>query len=222
MKHVVDIIMGAILALVLLPVIAGLAAVGAVMWRANPFFVQERVGHHGQTFRLWKLRSLPLDTPAYTDKYSLEQVPVPRYGRFLRRLHLDELPQIFHVISRKMSLVGPRPEMRFLHEQMPADFAALRVSVRPGVTGLWQISPGLSGLIVETPEYDRAYVQAHSLRLDAWILYRTALTTFGAKPVGIAQIPARVLPSEGRDLEMAMPEGVRIDNTDADNAVSAT
>ena len=194
MKRAVDLVVASLLAVVAVPLLALLTIVGAMVWRTNPYFVQERVGYGGRIFRLWKLRSLPPTAPAYTDKYSLREVPISRYGYWLRRLHLDELPQIFHVITRKMSLVGPRPEMEFLHHQMPQDFARRRVAVLPGVTGLWQISPAVGGLIVEAPEYDRAYVAAHPVRLDIWVLYRTALQALGARQVTLADVPRWVTP----------------------------
>ena len=198
MKRAIDLIGGSLLAVVAVPLILLLATAGTVVWRANPFFVQERIGRDGRRFRLWKLRSLPVRAPAYADKYALNEVPIPWFGRMLRRLHLDELPQLFHVVSGKMSLVGPRPEMAFLHERMPADFAALRVSVRPGVTGLWQISPAVQGLILEAPEYDRAYVAASRLRLDVWILYRTLAQAVGARHVALDAVPASLLAPEAR------------------------
>jgi lipopolysaccharide/colanic/teichoic acid biosynthesis glycosyltransferase len=192
-KRCIDLVLGTSLAVLALPVITLLAVVGAMVWRANPFFVQERIGRGGAPYRVWKLRSLPVAAPAYADKYALGSVPIPPYGRLLRRLHLDELPQLFHAVSGRMSLVGPRPEMAFLHEQMPTEFAAERVSVRPGITGLWQVSPALAGLILEAPEYDRAYIAAQSVRLDTWILFRTALKAVGAEPVALHEVPAWAL-----------------------------
>jgi lipopolysaccharide/colanic/teichoic acid biosynthesis glycosyltransferase len=194
LKRTIDIGIGGLLAIVSAPVIAVLALIGLGVWRANPFFVQERIGRGGDPYRVWKLRSLPVDAPAYADKYAIEAVPVPAFGQLLRRLHLDELPQIMHVVSGKMSLVGPRPEMGFLHAQMPRDFAEDRVSVRPGVTGLWQVSPALAGLIHEAPEYDRTYLALRNVRLDAYILYRTGLKVLGAPPVTLDQLPAWVRP----------------------------
>jgi lipopolysaccharide/colanic/teichoic acid biosynthesis glycosyltransferase len=205
LKKAVDVVAAAVIATVAVPIIAVLALVGLVVWRANPFFVQERVGRHGEPYRLWKLRSLPPQAPAYADKYAIDEVPVPAFGRLIRKLHLDELPQIFQVLTGKMSLVGPRPEMAFLHEQMPTDFAEERVRVRPGVTGLWQVSEACAGLILETPEYDRAYLAARSLRLDAWILWRTVLKFLGARPITLTDVPAWALSAEGRDV-LAMVE----------------
>jgi lipopolysaccharide/colanic/teichoic acid biosynthesis glycosyltransferase len=195
LKRSFDILVGGALAILAAPAIVGLSVIGLVVWRANPFFVQERVGLGGTPYRVWKLRSMPLEAPAYADKYAIGQVPIPPYGRLIRRLHLDELPQILHVVSGKMSLVGPRPEMAFLHERMPADFAEARVSVRPGVTGLWQVSPGLDGLIMESPEYDRAYLHLQNVRLDAWILWRTVRKVLGAPQVTLADVPAWAVPA---------------------------
>jgi lipopolysaccharide/colanic/teichoic acid biosynthesis glycosyltransferase len=197
-KKLFDTLAGSLIAAVALPIVAVLALLGLGVWRTNPFFVQERVGRHGQVYRLLKLRSLPPEVPAYADKYALQEVPVPAFGRLIRKFHLDELPQVFHVLSGKMSLVGPRPEMVFLHEQMADEFAEERVRVRPGVTGLWQVSEACSGLILESPEYDRAYLAARSLRLDAWILWRTVLKFLGAAPITLADIPRWALSSEGQ------------------------
>jgi lipopolysaccharide/colanic/teichoic acid biosynthesis glycosyltransferase len=193
-----DLGVGLLISVVALPIVAVLAVVGLGVWRTNPFFVQDRVGRNGATYRLLKLRSLPPEAPAYADKYALDEVPIPAFGRLIRKFHLDELPQIAHVLTGKMSLVGPRPEMAFLHEQMDHDFAVERVSVRPGVTGLWQVSEACSGLILESPQYDRAYLAAESMRLDTWILWRTVLKFLGAAPITLADVPHWALSPEGQ------------------------
>jgi hypothetical protein len=108
------------------------------------------------------------------DKYALRDVRVPAFGRFLRRTHLDELPQLLLVPLGTMSLVGPRPEMPSVMARYPAGFVTERTSVRPGCTCLWQLSRSADGLIYEAPEYDRAYLHHGGPLLDAWILYRTA------------------------------------------------
>ena len=126
-----------------------------------------------------KVRTLPVDTPGYVDKHQLDHSRIPPFCRLLRRLHLDELPQLLLVLRGHMSLVGPRPEMAYLHDLMAPDFAELRTSVRPGCTGLWQISEACIDLISRTPEYDRYYLAQRSLHLDLWVLYRTALKMVG-------------------------------------------
>lgn len=199
MRRAVDVIVGGPIALVAVPVIAVLAVIGALVFSANPFFVQERVGLHGRPFRLLKLRSLPPDTPAYADKYALDEVPIPRWGRLIREFHLDELPQLLLVPIGRMSLVGPRPEMAFLHEQMPPPFAERRVAVRPGCTGLWQTSEACQRLILETPEYDDFYLTHRSWRIDVWVLWLTARKMLNlGRAVTLEQVPDWVVPGEQR------------------------
>jgi len=88
-----------------------------------------------------------------------------------------------------MSLVGPRPEMRVLHDAFDPGFAELRGRVRPGLTGLWQISPHCVGLIGQRPEYDRIYIEMRSWRLDVWIAFRTAMKIAGRGTVHLYQVP---------------------------------
>src|SRR5205823_7969722 len=153
-KRVVDILIGSALAVCALPMIVVLAIGCAISLRTWPFFVQWRVGKNGKLFRMPKLRTLPRSAPAAVDKYELGGVPMPRFCRILRRLHLDELPQLLMVPMGWMSLVGPRPEMPQLLDRYPSEFAAARLQVRPGCTGLWQVSESSTKLIYETPEYD--------------------------------------------------------------------
>jgi lipopolysaccharide/colanic/teichoic acid biosynthesis glycosyltransferase len=193
-KRGVDLVAGSVLALLALPVVAALAL--ALAWSLGcwPFFVQERVGRHGQTFRLWKLRTLPSDAPIDAHKYAIRAVATTPFARFLRRSHLDELPQLFLVPLGRMALVGPRPEMTRLHRDGDAGFGRSRTSVRPGCTGLWQTSVEQHRLIWEAPEYDLFYLRHAGLRLDAWILARTVLMVLGLRPpVTLADVPPSLL-----------------------------
>ena len=190
MKRLIDVVVGTVLALLTLPVILLLAAVAAVNLWAWPFFVQTRIGADGVPFRLVKLRTLPVSTDHYADKRAIESIPLTWISRNLRRTHLDELPQLLLVPIGRMSLVGPRPEMPFLHEQMPASFALRRTEVRPGCTGLWQIGHQCSGLIVEAPEYDLYYVENRSLLLDLWVVWRTVSMMVHRRTVSLADVPA--------------------------------
>ena len=190
MKRSIDVVVGTVLAVLSLPIVLVLAAVSAVNLRAWPFFVQTRIGAGGVPFRLVKLRTLPVSTNHYADKRAIESIPLTWVSRSLRRTHLDELPQLLLVPIGRMSLVGPRPEMRFLHEEMPASFARRRTEVRPGCTGLWQIGHECGGLIVEAPEYDLYYVHNRSLLLDLWIVWRTATMTIHHRTVSLADVPA--------------------------------
>lgn len=178
-RRALDLVLGSVLLVLTLPVVLVVAVVCAVALRANPVFVQDRIGRDGRTFRFVKLRTLPADVPAYVDKHQLDQARIPRVCRLVRRLHLDELPQLLLVVSGKMALVGPRPEMAHLHDGLPAAFAAERTSVRPGCTGFWQISEGCTGLIGDAPEYDRYYVAHRGAALDLWVLVHTARKMIG-------------------------------------------
>lgn len=186
-----DLLVSGVLCLVALPIILVTAVGSAAALRAWPFFVQERVGKGGAPFRFIKIRTLPIEVPSYTDKHGLDLVTIPAFCRALRRLHLDELPQLLLVLRGHMSLVGPRPEMAYLHEQLVPGFATLRTSARPGCTGLWQISEASAGLIGEAPEYDSFYLANRTLRLDLWVLLHTASNMVGiGRPVRLDEVPA--------------------------------
>ena len=193
-RRILDVAVSVFLAFVTLPIVA-LALVGsAVALRAWPLFTQERVGRDGTVFQFMKVRTLPTSVPAYVDKFQLAEHHIPRFCRLLRSLHLDELPQLYLVVIGRMSVVGPRPEMAYLHEQMPHAFAARRTTVRPGCTGLWQVSECSNGLIGSAPEFDSFYLTHRTCRLDLWVLYRTALMMSGlAGPVRLSRVPAWAL-----------------------------
>lgn len=178
-KRLLDLAISLPFTLFTMPLIIVMAMGSAVVFRAWPLFVHERLGRGGRPFRFVKIRTLPTSTPAYTDKYALEAVQHSRWGDLLRATHLDELPQLWLVVTGRMSLVGPRPEMRSLADTFDPEFVHQRLTVLPGCTGLWQISESVAGLIGEAPELDLHYIRRWTFRLDLWILYRTALQLFG-------------------------------------------
>ena len=193
-KRAVDLTLGSLLALAVLAPIAVLSIGSLIAFRAPPIFVQPRVGRGGRSFRFPKLRSMPDSVGTATPKRDLAAVPIPRWGRFLRRTHLDELPQLLLVPFGRMSLVGPRPEMTALAHRYPNALARTRGSVRPGCTGLWQISVASNGMIYEAPEYDECYVAQLSWRLDLWLLARTVPAMLGRRVRALDEIPAWVHP----------------------------
>jgi len=172
-KRTIDIVISGVLLALFAPVIV-VAAIGcAVALRSWPLFLAERVGEGGRPLRIPKLRTLPPSTPRELDKYALASVTAPAFTMLLRRFHIDELPQLVLVLTGRLSLVGPRPEMPSLHRRMDPRFAELRTSVRPGCTGLWQVSAASPGLIGEAPQYDRFFVEHRTVRLELWVLWRT-------------------------------------------------
>jgi lipopolysaccharide/colanic/teichoic acid biosynthesis glycosyltransferase len=142
-------------------------------------FRQERVGRHGHPFEIVKFRTLT-DAPAHDPADYLISATDPRItrvGAFLRRWSLDELPQVWNVLRGEMSIVGPRPTLRYQVDQYD-DFQRRRLEVLPGVTGWAQVS-GRNDLDWPSRiELDVWYVDHRSLRLDTVILASTLKTLF--------------------------------------------
>jgi len=136
-------------------------------------FKQERVGFHGRPFRMLKFRTMhhevSRDAPTPDSPHDSR---ITRIGRFLRRYSLDELPQFLNVLQGEMSVVGPRPEMPFIVERY-GPMERERLNVKPGITGLWQISYFRKGAIHENLEYDLFYIENKSLLLDIVIISLT-------------------------------------------------
>ncbi len=143
------------------------------------FYIQKRVGFNGKTFDLVKFRSMKVD--AENDKpvwASIEDERVTRVGRIIRRLRMDELPQLWNVLKGEMTLLGPRPErpdfVEMLNKEIP--YYSLRHAVRPGLSGWAQVNYGYGASkedAVEKLQYDLYYVKNLSIFLDAYIMLRT-------------------------------------------------
>ncbi len=184
LQRAADLILTSVLLLVLLPVFVVIALVIRLDSAGPVLFKQKRVGHNGEEFWFYKFRSMVADAEvrrqdllilneASGPLFKIKNDPrITRPGRFLRKYSLDELPQLINVIKGDMSLVGPRPAL-------PAEVAKYcdkqrrRLEVRPGITGLWQVS-GRSDLSFDrSVELDIEYVEQQSLGLYIKILCRT-------------------------------------------------
>ena len=188
-KRAIDVVLGSILIVVCAPVVLVLAAVLAVQLRGWPFFAHHRVGEGER--RLWfpKLRTLPRSTPVYADKTPQLIQPVSRLARFLRRSHLDELPQLLLVPLGQLSLDGPRPMMPHEFEGSDRAWRRERLTVRQGCTGLWQVGHGQSLRVKDSPEFDAAYVRHLTVLLDLWIMWRTWSQFGGGSGVSLDDVP---------------------------------
>lgn len=137
------------------------------------FFRHNRVGKDDQLFTLWKFRSMRTDVPKYeVSPTSVTDVRLTRVGRWIRRMSIDEMPQLINVLKGEMSLVGPRPEMPFIVVRYDSA-ACARLRVKPGITGLWQISPARAFPIHENLQYDFHYIRNQNVLLDCAIIART-------------------------------------------------
>ena len=164
-----------LLALLLLSPLMTLTALAIAVDSGRPMlFRQTRVGRYGQTFGMWKFRSMVPDAAARGPYFTTAHDPrITRVGRFIRRTSLDELPQLFNVLLGDMSLVGPRPDVpaqRSLYTE--ADWVQ-RCSVRPGITGLAQALYRSESIGDQRLQADLRYVQEYSPWLDLKIFWWT-------------------------------------------------
>lgn len=136
------------------------------------FFAQERVGLNGRRFTLYKFRSMRVDAPRYAVHPNGHDPRITRMGRIMRKTSLDEIPQLLNVFRGEMRLVGPRPEMPFIVEQYDGR-QMQRLRVKPGITGLWQVSPHRNDPIHDHIEYDLAYIARRGPILDLALVIAT-------------------------------------------------
>ena len=163
--------------LFLLTVLSPLVILMAILIKLDSpgpvFFRHYRVGKGGKEFLLWKFRSMKVNVAKYAiSPQSATDGRLTRIGRLIRRLSIDEIPQLINVLRGEMSLVGPRPEMPFIVESYRS-VEYTRFAVRPGITGLWQISPARAFPIHENLQYDFYYIYNQNLALDCAIILRT-------------------------------------------------
>ena len=180
-KRIVDIVGSIILILLTSPLML-IAAIGTKLTSEGPIlFKQKRVGKMGRSFTMLKFRSMPVDRSSENNWTTAADARPTRFGSFLRRTAIDELPQFFNVLVGHMSLVGPRPEIpRFVEEfKESVPLYMIKHYVKPGVTGLAQIR-GLRGdtSIEERIHVDISYIENWSFWLDMSILFRTPFKAF--------------------------------------------
>lgn len=179
LQRLLDWVVLIVAAPLLAPLGALIALVVAASSRGPVFFTQERVGLGGEPFRVIKFRTMvDGDNPLVPDPTRITKV-----GAVLRRLSLDELPQLLNVARGEMSAVGPRPTVATQVERYTAE-QRRRLSVRPGLTGLAQVSGRNSLPWSERIDYDLAYVDRRSLRTDVSILARTVSTVLSGDGIG--------------------------------------
>ena len=172
-KRAFDITLSILLLIPFLPVMLLVALAIKLDSKGPVFFSQERVGLNGRKFIMYKFRSMRTEASGSEVKPKDGRDPrITRVGHFLRLTSLDELPQILNVLKGDMSFVGPRPEMTFIVDTYDK-WQRLRLKVKPGITGLWQISAERNLPIHENLDYDMYYLQERSLLLDIVIMFKT-------------------------------------------------
>ena len=173
-----------------IPLLALFAAMISVISPGRPFYRQVREGVDGRSFGMLKLRTMHEDAEIRLERHLLEDPEkraewercfklkddprvLPVIGNFLRKTSLDELPQLLNVLLGDMSLVGPRPFPYYHLNCYDPRFRALRRSVPPGLTGLWQVEVRSDGDMEDQKTHDTYYIRNWSLWLDLYILFKT-------------------------------------------------
>ncbi|HUY27499.1 MAG TPA: exopolysaccharide biosynthesis polyprenyl glycosylphosphotransferase [Candidatus Binataceae bacterium] len=197
-KRVLDIVLGTAFLAISAPIIFVCGLIITIVSPGPMFFCQEREGLDGRKIKIWKLRTMHVDAERRLTEYlaanpalrseweaKLKLTRDPRVvrgiGNFLRRFSIDELPQLFCVLGGTMSLVGPRPLPDYHLGIFPQEFLELRRSVRPGLTGMWQVTVRNSGGLEEHQRYDSYYVRNWSMWLDFYVMAKTAFAVLAAR-----------------------------------------
>ena len=190
-KRVLDLLVAVGLLVLFSPVWLVCSIVIKLTSRGPVIFRQERIGANGKPFVVYKFRTMRADNSdavhrAFVTNYILGSVTpvdgavyklrrdgrVTAIGRFMRKLSIDELPQLLNVLSGDMSIVGPRPPLRYEVENYEG-WQLARLSVRPGITGLWQVSGRNRLSFAEMCRLDIEYINSWTLRRDLGIMLRT-------------------------------------------------
>lgn len=187
-KRMMDIVLSSLILVVNLPVMLLTALIIRLSSKGPAVFAQERVGLHGHPFVMYKFRSMYVDAekktgPTWASDNDPRITPV---GLWLRKLRLDELPQLYNVLKGDMSLVGPRPEREYFVNQFKKQIPLYtrRLRVRPGITGWAQVKWKYDETfddVVEKTKYDLFYVENISLKMDLKILINTIFTMLAGK-----------------------------------------
>jgi len=188
LKRLLDIVLSLLILIITLPV-AILTAVAIKLDSSGPLlFKQERSGMNGESFKILKFRSMVKDAEKLSGPvWSTKNDPrVTKVGRILRRVRLDEIPQMFNVLKGEMSMVGPRPERPFFVEKLALEipYYKRRLKVRPGITGWAQVKHKYDESIEDVKvklRYDLFYIENMSLRMDFKIIIRTIFVVLFGK-----------------------------------------
>ena len=183
-KRIADVVISALALVLLSPVFLVTAIIVKCTSPGPVFYAQERIGYHGHPFKMHKFRSMYIDAEESGPALSKDDDPrITPFGRFMRKVRLDEIPQFYNVLKGTMSLVGPRPERQFYIDQIVkrAPEYLLLQRIKPGITSWGQVKYGYASTVdemVERLRYDLLYLDNMSLTTDIKILVYTVIIIF--------------------------------------------
>lgn len=187
LKRVFDILFASVVLLLGLPVYLLVALITKATSRGPVFYRQERVGKDQKPFYIYKFRSMRVDAEKNGPQLASDDDPrITKWGKFMRKTHLDELPQFWNVLKGDMAIVGPRPERRHfineIRERRPEYMELFRL--KPGITSIGQVYYGYAenvGQMCERVDYDLDYLDTMSLKTDIGIILETVKTMVQGK-----------------------------------------
>lgn len=189
-KRISDVVMASVGFVLTLPLMLVVAVLIKLESKGSPFFIQRRTGEGGREFNMYKFRSMVQDADVDGAKFATSgDARVTRIGRVIRKLRIDELPQLVNVLFDSMSMIGPRPEQKALVDELSADIPLypFRHAIRPGITGWAQVMQGYADDVSSTDvklSYDLYYIKNLSLMMDFVIFFKTIktiITGFGSR-----------------------------------------
>ncbi|MDP2929123.1 MAG: sugar transferase [Candidatus Omnitrophota bacterium] len=187
-KRVLDIISSLVGLVAAFPLVALTGLIVKIVSPGPVFLKQDRVGHNGRIFGMYKIRTMKIDAEKYTGPiWAREDDPrLIKFGNIIRKTHIDELPQLLNVLKGDMSMVGPRPERPVFVEKLTGKIVDYRkrINVRPGITGLAQVRHKYDETIRDVRKkvkYDLLYIREMCFLVDLRILLRTIIVAASGK-----------------------------------------
>ena len=180
-KRIMDVIISLFTLILLSPMLLLVSVIIKLTSKGPVLYSQVRVGRKGEEFIMYKFRSMNMNSEEYGPEWAGEKDPrITKTGRILRKLYIDEIPQMINVLKNEMSLIGPRPERPFFVEQLKKEipYYYKRLSVKPGITGWAQIKHKYDSSLEDVKtkvQYDFYYIENMSLKLDSKIMINTVI-----------------------------------------------
>jgi len=180
-KRIMDVVISFFTLILLSPILMLVSVIIKLTSKGPVLYSQVRVGRKGEEFIMYKFRSMNMNSEEYGPEWAGEKDPrITKTGRILRKLYIDEIPQMVNVLKNEMSLIGPRPERPFFVEQLKKEipYYYKRLSVKPGITGWAQIKHKYDSSLEDVKtkvQYDFYYIENMSLKLDFKIMINTVI-----------------------------------------------